>query len=113
MPNTEGLMPPWQPGQSGNPNGRPKSKPVRDALERVLSERGDDRKALDKAARAFLRRVAKGDVAAFKELADRLDGKVPQGHEGSDDGPPIRVEKIERVIIDSPNRDSEGVPPTS
>ncbi len=29
---------PWQPGQSGNPNGRPKRKPITDALLRKLGE---------------------------------------------------------------------------
>ena len=27
-PNRKGLMPAWKPGQSGNPSGRPRRKPV-------------------------------------------------------------------------------------
>ena len=62
----------FKPGQSGNPAGRPKSKPFRDALNEAIKEQG-----LLPAAQALVAKANSGDVAALKELADRIDGKVP------------------------------------
>ena len=80
--NTEGnngnLRPPWRPGQSGNPGGRPKTKPFKDALEAELKAAGDDGPSLRKIARALVEKAAAGDMQAIKELADRLDGKSMQ-----------------------------------
>lgn len=90
--NTAGLMPPWKPGQSGNPNGRPKVKPFRDAVRRVIAEAGDDKDMLKAVAAALLAKGMDGDVSAIKEIADRLDGKVPQTLQGDDEGGPIRLE---------------------
>lgn len=89
MPNTEGLRPPWKPGQSGNPAGRPKSKPFKDALTEAIRDLG-----LKDAARALVVKANTGDVGALKELADRMDGKVPQGIVGDDDEAPITLRTI-------------------
>jgi hypothetical protein len=32
-----------------------------------------------------------GDVAAIKEIADRIDGVMPQPIVGSDEHPPVRI----------------------
>lgn len=72
---------PFQPGQSGNPEGARSTKPFRDALrmEMLAAERGEEcfapKGSLRWNARQLLER---GQVDAIKELADRLDGKVPQ-----------------------------------
>src|SRR5690349_12967880 len=73
---------PFEPGQSGNPGGRPKSKPFADALRMEIAAAGADHKALREVARALLTKAAEGDVPAINALADRLDGKVPQAVEG-------------------------------
>jgi hypothetical protein len=109
----------WQPGKSGNPGGRPKEKPIRDALrmELAAAELGDA--AIPKPgtvraiARAIIQRAQSGDVPAFKEIADRLEGKVPQGIIGGDEGDnPINlITRIERVIVNAANPDSPGLPP--
>lgn len=81
---------PFQPGQSGNPNGRPKSKPFREALDRAIkaaSEAGEDGLSLDDIAKALLVKAKTGDVPAIKELAERYDGKVAQAIENGEDGP--------------------------
>lgn len=90
--------------------GRPlgsqnKDKPYRDALriEAALLEKGED----SPAHRGSLRWIARqqmlkagDDTSAAKEIADRLDGKVPQAVVGDDDSDPINVvHKIERVIV--------------
>jgi phage I-like protein len=82
---------PFQPGQSGNPNGRPKSKPFKEALQRALNAAGDDRDMLEAVATALVGKAMMGDVPAIKELADRMDGKVTQPIEGDADGEPIVI----------------------
>lgn len=81
---------PFQPGQSGNPNGRPKSKPFREALDRAIksaNEAGEEGLSLDDIAKALLVKAKTGDVPAIKELAERYDGKVAQAIENGEDGP--------------------------
>ena len=82
---------PFQPGQSGNPNGRPKSKPFKNALQEALKAAGDDEDMLNAVALALVKKAKEGDVPAIKELADRLDGKVTQPIGGDDDAPPVKM----------------------
>jgi hypothetical protein len=82
---------PFQPGQSGNPNGRPKSKPFADALKAALKAAGDDSKTLEAVALALVTKANTGDVAAIKEIADRLDGKVAQAIIGGEEDDPAIV----------------------
>lgn len=85
---------PFQPGQSGNPAGRPKSRPFKEAIDRALKSVGDDSDALEAIATALLVKARAGDIAAIKELADRLDGKVAQTISGDDSLDPITVRTI-------------------
>jgi hypothetical protein len=98
---------PFQPGQSGNPNGRPKSKPFRKALSEALKASDDDSEILKAVALALVAKAKEGDVQAIKEIADRMDGKVAQAIIGGDeDDPSVKVlHKIERVIVSPSNQD--------
>jgi len=78
----------WKPGQSGNPAGRPKTKPFKEALQRIIEAAGPQE--LDRVAAALFARAQTGDVAAIREVGDRMDGKVPQSIGGSDELPPIQ-----------------------
>ena len=49
------------------------------------------RGSLRSLAQALLFRGADGDVAAIREVADRIDGKVPQAIGGSDELAPTRI----------------------
>jgi hypothetical protein len=63
----------------GRPAGSEnKDKPFREALRMEIAAAGEDHKALRSVARALLDKGRDGDVPAIKEIADRLDGKVPQ-----------------------------------
>ena len=73
-----------------NPGGRPKEKPFREALLMELKSAGEDHKTLRRIARAVISKAEDGDIQAIKEIADRLDGKVPQGIEGGDPNNPLR-----------------------
>ena len=76
----------WRPGQSGNPNGRPKTKPYKEALEKVAAAMG----GYEELAKAQWAKALTGDVAAQKEIADRIDGKVPSPIGGTDELPAIK-----------------------
>jgi hypothetical protein len=72
---------PWQPGQSGNPGGRPKRKPLTDAYARILDMTipGDEdgRTFAEAIALAMAKEAIKGKVHAATELADRVEGRAP------------------------------------
>jgi hypothetical protein len=109
----------WQPGQSGNPNGAPRTKPWKDALARalkrqqeiglisgravpMLTEKRDEAgnlivqtredgiiivpegRALELIADMTVQQAICGDVAARKEIGDRLDGRAAQTIEGGE-----------------------------
>lgn len=89
--------------------GRPPSEKtfanmLRIAIKEAHVDGGDKLRAV---ASALVKKAITGDVPAIKEIADRLDGKVPQGVIGGDDGdnPVSFVHRIERVIIDAHSKD--------
>ena len=72
-------------GQSGNPGGMQRDKLFGDALRISACEdanakipKCNGRNRLRAAADALMLKAMLGDVPAIKEVADRLDGKVPQ-----------------------------------
>jgi hypothetical protein len=78
--------------------GQIRDKPFRDALRMEIDHAGTNHKALRRVARALIERAAEGDVAAIREVADRLDGRVPQ-LVGGDRENPVQFQRIERVIV--------------
>ena len=83
---------------SGRPPGSVnKDKPLKEALriEAALAEKGKPCTAPKGSLRWIARQAlerAGTETAAFRELADRMDGKVPQAIVGDDDHAPIRIE---------------------
>lgn len=59
-----------------------------------IADAGDNLKALRPIAAALIQEASEGNVNAIKELADRLDGKVPQAIVGDDEHEPIQVAVI-------------------
>ena len=78
----------WKTGQSGNPKGRPSLKRFKEMLSLVVDENAE---GLKLAAQALMARAMTGDVAALKEMADRLDGKVPSTVGGTTEVGPVRL----------------------
>jgi hypothetical protein len=71
--------------------GRPPSEKtfanmLRVAIKQAHDENGDKLRAV---AEALVTKALTGDVSAIKEIADRLDGKVPQALIGDDEHDPI------------------------
>ena len=85
----------FQPGQSGNPTGRPKD-PFRQALLRAIQKKiqgdADGRELIDAIAQQLVNKSIKGDLAAIRELADRTDGKPAQEVKVGGDGSGIPIE---------------------
>lgn len=91
---------------AGNANsGRKQEKPFRDALRLELAAISkDDQRGLRAIARKLIAMAETGDMQAIKELADRTDGKVPQGIVGGDEGDnPVRL--ITRIELVAPDYD--------
>lgn len=68
--------------------GSKSDKVWRDAIMRAVKrrEKGEDVQALEKLADKLVHVALLGEVAALKEIGDRLDGKPVQGIAGSDGG---------------------------
>ena len=67
----------WQPGQSGNPGGRPKKKPITELYERILNDPAN-LDAIESAVNKALQRGNMAMVLQLKEMTDRIEGKVTQ-----------------------------------
>ncbi|KKN33642.1 hypothetical protein LCGC14_0801810 [marine sediment metagenome] len=68
----------WKPGQSGNPNGRPPNvKYISEGLREYLEAHPDE---LKKMIAAAVKKSMAGDIQAFREVADRTEGKVTETH---------------------------------
>ena len=72
----------FQPGQSGNPKGRPKSITLSEAYRRELARVDpndpEGRTYAEILAERMRERASSGDVAALREMADRTEGKPRQ-----------------------------------
>lgn len=80
----------------------PKEKSFANMLNIAIKEaiEGTDLTKLRLVADALVNKAISGDVQAIKEIADRLDGKVPQAVIGDGDEDPINlVHEIRRVIV--------------
>lgn len=61
-----------------NLDGRKTRTPFADALRLAIMRTKGDKIQLARVAEALVRKAARGDIAAIKEIADRLDGKAVQ-----------------------------------
>jgi hypothetical protein len=76
-PRLANLRPPWKPGESGNPSGRPKKKPVTELYEQILAD--PENVAMVRAS--ILKALSKGQMAMvlqLREMTERVEGKVVQ-----------------------------------
>ena len=108
-----GIAPPvehrFKPGQSGNPKGRPISKPLTEALKTALA--ADNGAAIQELVAVAVKKARQGDFRFWREILDRVDGKVTDRLEVTGDpiatmGPEFyaSVEKIEKMLTEGPAR---------
>lgn len=107
----------FQPGQSGNPNGRPKgsnlTRLIKDALESPSPVKGEPRSEGEVIVSVLIRKARTGNLKATEILLDRMEGKARQPIElGGMDGQPITVsiaDTIERLYAGNGASSSEPV----
>lgn len=87
MAGYKGIEPRWQPGESGNPNGRPKgarslSTILKEMLEEEIEVNIDGVKSKKQFQEVIIRKLIKkandGDIKAIQEIFDRVEGKSKQ-----------------------------------
>lgn len=83
----------------------PKEKSFANMLRIAINEAHEDgNNKLRAVAEALVSKAITGDVQAIREIADRIDGKVPQAVVGDDEFDPINmVTRIERHIVRPPD----------
>ena len=113
MANEKNLIP-FEKGESGNPNGRPKGSRNRATIVRQwleinretinpLTGKKEKMEIQDEMVLKQIEKSLEGDTAAFKELMDSAHGKAVQSFEHSGkDGEPLRV--IFQNMNESPER---------
>lgn len=96
----------FKPGQSGNPGGRPKRRPISDEYLKICDTifETDPKKlkipegstfAYAAAFAQFIQAIGKRDTRAMTEIRESIEGKATQRIElsGADDGVPIQIEE--------------------
>src|SRR5262249_28738519 len=69
----------YKPGESGNPNGRPKRTRLTEALLAQLEQTAPNEDTVAECiARALILEALKGNVQAIREIGDRTEGKPRQ-----------------------------------
>jgi hypothetical protein len=73
---------PCKPGETHNPNGRPKILPeLKEALRDILMQQVDGKTKLEILLETLYKQANKGDVRAIQEVLDRFYGKIKQEHD--------------------------------
>ncbi len=72
---------PFQPGQSGNPGGRPKGRLLSAVLRQKLTD--EDKEII---AQQIIDGAKRGELDKIRELFDRTEGKVPNRNENGEPG---------------------------
>lgn len=89
--NPQNLIP-WKPGQSGNPKGYAKGQRhyktiFREALKRIAQQQGCDPVDVEDAIHVkAIEKAIKGDFFFYKELNERVHGKVKEYMDVTSDG---------------------------
>lgn len=110
--NTVGLRPPWQPGESGNTNGRPKGsrdglrahvmrrlrkRPSRRVIDRLKTEgiTLDDKTFAEALAAVLVEAGTQGDMGAIKLIMNQTEPPFPRQVQVSGDGSPCEGMEID------------------
>lgn len=101
---------PFEPGKSGNPGGRPKRDKM--ITQHLIAELGAVEPGMpgEKVRRiviALIDKAMKGDVAAAREIMDRVEGRVTTVI-GGDEERPLLVVRINRQT--DPDEDDQITP---
>jgi hypothetical protein len=85
-----------------------RTKLFRDALLVELKMADGEVERIQRVAAKLIEQAMDGNVHAIKEIADRIDGRVPTSFVGDEDHPPVRqITKVEIEIIDPKRPEAE------
>jgi Family of unknown function (DUF5681) len=94
----------FQPGQSGNPAGRPRGiRYLSEAYRAWLSqpsEKDQERTNADVVAEAVGKQAIAGDIAAAKEIADRVEGKSRQAIDLNNENERERKTRLYELMVE-------------
>jgi hypothetical protein len=107
-PNSLANLKKWVPGQSGNPSGRPRKRPISDRYAEMVETTlpNDVRAALrlpegatygDAIALAQARQAIKGKPEAAREIREAIEGKSTQRDQETEGQPRITTILIDRA----------------
>lgn len=113
-PNSLANLKKWAPGQSGNPSGRPRKRPISDRYAEMVETMlpNDVRTALrlpegatygDAIAFAQARQAIKGKPEAAREIREAIEGKSTQRDQETEGQP-----RITTILIDRAHRPNWG-----
>jgi len=102
----------FQPGQSGNPGGRPKGSVslVQIMLKKLAEQCPDEPEKVraEKVVEAAVAKAEAGDFQMFKEILERVDGKVTDKVEVTRKDISQTVESIRTKIKNTPTAASKN-----
>ena len=101
---------PWKPGQSGNPGGRPKKKPLTAAYAAILTKKIPASVArklqllgrptyAQVIAMSIAQEAIKGKVHAAAELADRVEGRIGTPGDSPENPLHLQFEDVRNELI--------------
>ncbi len=91
----------YQKGQSGNPSGKSKLKPLTDRLRMILSEHPE---RAQKIAEALISEAENGNLQATNIVLERLEGKPMQQLNITDERQTLEIAEIDRRITELAGR---------
>lgn len=106
-------MPKWEPGQSGNPAGRPPgarnfTTKVREALEKIAE--GKDYTYEEAFIKSILKKgIVDGDASTQRLIWNYLDGMPQQKTDITTNGESLQPVLVKFIDGNQDNRDTEGV----
>lgn len=105
----------WKPGESGNPNGRPKKDVnLTSLMKELLPEKAeyiapgstpDDKTWRQVIIKALFVKAAKGDIKAIELVLERTEGKITQPIGGDEDKPIVL-----KVVYDDRDKGIDNTP---
>ena len=115
----QNLRPPWKPGESGNPSGRPKRRPISDSYaefaRRPLPEKLRRELGLEKGVTfaeaqtmSLFTAAAKGSVTAAREIREAIEGKANERWD-----PKVPENAIIKVVYETRKPKPESSPETT
>jgi hypothetical protein len=87
------------PSRGGKPDKLMRDSIILELHQEAADTEGGVTKKLRLVARRLVNAALEGDIAAIKEINDRVDGRPPQTIQGDADNPLV-IERVMREIVD-------------